>query len=347
VRHFTTLKESVTPDSEVDLSVIIPNFNTVEYVTAAVNSVLCQTFARLEVIVVDDGSTDTSLEMLRDIHDPRVTIVTQLNRGLAGARNTGLLLARGRYIGFLDSDDIWYPRKAEKQLAPMEADPKIGLTFCYSAYLGENGAPTGQLLISRCKQPTARELAFRNHIGNGSTPIVRRQCFEEAGIFNQELRVLEDQEMWVRIAACTDWTLQLIPETLTGYRIRSSSLTNSSYSRCVVQARQAIEAISVLLPELSNRDTNRCYAEFVRIISRKALSNGDVAISRSLMLDTVRACPWLVLCDVRAIALLTIHLATLPFPRQFEMAVYRAAQRITRRFYALFESPAAVQRKGW
>jgi hypothetical protein len=344
--RFTVVKDALKTAAEVELSIVIPNFNTAEYVTAAVSSALCQTFTRLEVIVVDDGSTDTSLLKLEDINDLRVTVVTQPNRGLASARNTGIQIARGKYIGLLDSDDVWYPLKAEKQLAVMETNPAIGVTFCYSAYLDEAGEPTGQLLVSRCKQPTARELVFRNHIGNGSTPIIRRECFEEAGMFNESLKALEDQEMWVRIATRTHWKLQLVPQVLTGYRVRSSSLTNSSYACYVEQARLGIDAISGL-PAVSQRDADRCYAEFLRIISRKALANGDVAISRSLIIDALRYCPWLALCDARAMALLAIHLLTLPLPPRFQMTVYRFARSVTRRLYSLFDASATSLRHGW
>ena len=293
------VKQATVGGTDVTLSVIIPSFNTAEFVVAAVESILSQTFKRLEVIVVDDGSTDCSLQQLERINDPRLTIITQPNRGLAGARNTGILFARGKYIGLLDSDDVWYAQKAEKQLAVMETNPAIGLTFSYSAYLDENGAPTGQLLISHCMQPTARQLALRNHIGNGSTPIIRRECFEKVGMFEESLKALEDQEMWVRIAAEGSWKVQLIPEALTGYRVRSTSLTNSSYARYVEQARLGIETIRRDLPNLSQGGADRCYAEFLRIISRKALSNGDIRISRSLMRDAIKLCPWLMFCDKR------------------------------------------------
>jgi peptidoglycan/LPS O-acetylase OafA/YrhL/glycosyltransferase involved in cell wall biosynthesis len=345
-RYCTVIRKSGSPASAVELSVVIPNFNTAEYVIAAVNSVLTQTFERLEVIVVDDGSTDCSLQELERINDPRVTVVAQANRGLAGARNTGIILARGRYIGFLDSDDVWYPRKVEKQLAVMEANSEIGATFSYSAYISEDGAPTGQLLISSCKQPTARDLAFRNHFGNGSTPIIRRECFEEAGLFAEQLQACEDQEMWVRIAARTKWKLELIPEILTGYRVRSNSLSNSSYHKYVAQARPGIETISQWLPDLSRRDVDRCYAEFIRIISRKALSNGDIQISRALMIDALRYCPWLVLSDVRAMGLLVIHLVSLPLPRRFEMSIYQFSQNVMCRFYALFAAPSGSRELG-
>ena len=345
-RSCVVVKQATTVGTEATLSVVIPSFNTADYVLDAVNSVLSQTFGGFEVIVVDDGSTDNFLQEFERISDPRVSIVMQANRGLAGCRNTGVLLARGRYIGFLDADDVWYPRKAERQLAAMEAEPGIGVTFSYSAYLGEDGSPTGQLLVSRCAQPTARDLALRNHVGNGSNPILRRECFEEAGLFAESLRNCEDYEMWVRIAALTKWRFQLVPEVLTGYRVRPGSMT-SSYGTLTGQARIAIESIREYLPELSARDAARCYAETLRIASRKAISNGNLQLSRALMLDALRQCPRLAFVDVRAMGLLLIHLLSVPLPRRCEMSVYKFARAIMRAFYLGFQGSLRAQHRGW
>jgi exopolysaccharide production protein ExoZ len=349
----TSIRQATVNSSAVKLSVVIPNYNTAAFVIAAVDSALAQTMPWLEVIVVDDGSTDESLQALARINDPRVTIVTQKNRGLAGARNTGIVFSRGQYIGFLDSDDLWHPRKAEKHLALMETHPEIGLTFSYSAYLDEGGAPTGQLLISTCIQPTARDLAFRNHVGNGSTPIIRRECFEEAGMFSEGLRDdagrtdrrgpggpqdaqgCEDYEMWVRIAALTPYKVKLVPEVLTGYRVRSNSLS-MSFDGFLAQARMAVERLPQYLPSFSSRDTERCYADIVRIASRKALSNGQVSVSRALLWNALRHCPSLVVRDFRAFGMLTIHLLCIPLPAPLAVQLYRGIRVLMRQFYSIF-----------
>ena len=334
-RECVVLKQASVDASAVVLSVAISSFNTAKYVIAAVHSALVQTFPLLEVIVVDDGSTDDSLEGLARISDPRVSIIVQENRGLAGARNTGILFGRGRYIGFLDSDDLWHNRKAEKHVALMQADPSIGLTFSYSAYLDEDGVPTGQLLISRSKQPSARDLAFRNHVGNGSTPIIRRECFDQAGLFAEDLRSCEDYEMWVRIAALTPYKVRLVPEVLTGYRVRSGSLT-MSFDFFLEQGRKVVDRFTQYLRGFSRRDADRCYAELVRIASRKALSNGEMVLSRRLLLEALRYCPTLMLRDPRAFGLFVIHGLSVALPKRFEMSAYRAARALMKQFYSLF-----------
>src|SRR5262245_27808737 len=139
-------RAATVPHDSLRLSVVVPNYNTGAFVVDAIRSILEQTMPDLEVIVVDDGSTDDSVAKILAVQDPRLTCVRQPNRGLAGARNTGILLARAPFVGFCDGDDLWYPTKAERQLAVMEEDAKIGLTFSYSEYWTEAGEPTGQLL---------------------------------------------------------------------------------------------------------------------------------------------------------------------------------------------------------
>jgi len=188
------VRTAAVPVDGLRLSVVVPCYNVGALAAEAVCSLLHQTMPALEVIAVDDGSTDDTLAQLLALGDPRLTVVTQANRGLAAARNTGVAHARAPLIGFCDGDDVWFPDKAAKQLAVMDADATVGLTFSHSAYLDESGAPTGQMLVSRCRQPTTRDLVARNHIGNGSTAIVRRECFAAAGLFDESLASCEDAE---------------------------------------------------------------------------------------------------------------------------------------------------------
>jgi|SRR5687768_1281856 len=223
-RQCEWLRAASIPPWAVGVSVVIPNYNTGRFVTAAVRSALQQTYSAIEVLVVDDGSTDDSIDRILDITDDRLTCVRQPNGGLSAARNTGIRLARGRYIAFLDSDDLWSPAKLARHLAVMEEDPSIGVTFCHSAYLAESGAPIDDLLVPRSERPDSGQVIKRNHIGNGSTAVVRRECFQHAGLFDEALRSGEDWELWVRVAALSRLTFRLIPEVLTGYRVRPESL---------------------------------------------------------------------------------------------------------------------------
>jgi len=316
------------------LSVVVPCFQVGQLAVEAVESVLRQTMPDLEVIVVDDGSTDDTLARVLRIGDPRLTCISQRNRGLAGARNTGIRHARAPFIGFCDGDDVWHPRKAATHLAVMETEPSVGLTFSYSAYLNEAGLPTGQFLVTRCRQPTTRDLVARNHVGNGSTPIVRRDCFTRAGLFDETLRSCEDVEMWVRLSVRTPYALRLIPEALTGYRIREGSLT-LTFDSFLAASRLSLDRFRQYVPGFTARAAHRTYAEHLRVASRKAFSNGQVALSRSLFLEAVRHSPALLAHDLRAFAMAVLHILALPLPESLQPIPYRLAMRLMKRLYAV------------
>jgi glycosyltransferase involved in cell wall biosynthesis len=328
------LRSASIPAERLRLSVVVPSYNTARFVRESVRSILDQSLADLEVIVVDDGSTDDSLEVIASLDDPRLTCVRQPNCGLAGARNTGIALSRAGTIGFCDADDVWYPRKAERHLAVMDADARLGLTFSFSEYLSEDGRPTGQLLITRCREPSAHDLIRRNHVGNGSTPVVHKDVFRLAGLFDETLGSCEDFEMWVRSAARTSWKLRLLPEVLTGYRIRPGSMT-TSYESFLRGHRLALERFRTYVPAFTDREAERSYAECLRIASRKAFSNGQVRMSRRLFADALRHAPALPLSDARALAMLLLHALALPLPRRRQADLYRAARRLTRWGFAV------------
>ncbi len=324
------VRSATIPAARTRLSVVVPCYNVGELAVEAVESVLDQTIAGLEVIAVDDGSTDDTLERLLDIDDPRLTCATQANRGLAGARNTGIRLARADLIGFCDGDDLWRPHKAARQLAIMEADPEVTLTFSYSAYLTAAGQPTGHVLVTRCRQPTLGDLLKRNVIGNGSTPIVRRAAFEQAGGFDESLASCEDIEMWVRIAHRAGGRFCLVPEALTGYRVRETSLMHD-FAQCVASGRGYVERVRGYLPGYTSRDANRTLAEHLRILSRKAFDAGQLALSRRLLVEALRCHPTLAVRNLRAFAMLSAHVVALLLPSRARTAPYALGRCLAKR----------------
>ena len=328
------MRRATIAAADVRLSVVVPNYDTAQFVGPAVRSILRQTMSALEVIVVDDGSHDDSVARILAIEDPRLTVVRQANRGLAGARNTGILMARAPMIGLCDSDDLWHPEKAARHLAVMDADAAIGLTFSFSEYLTEDGAGTGRLLVSACDAPDARALVERNHVGNGSTPVLRAEAFDKAGLFDERLNACADLEMWFRIAALTPLTIRRIPEVLTGYRVRDGSMS-VTYDYFLADARRVAVRFAELAPDIPAKAIRRGYAESVRIASRKALAAGNVALSRQLLVDAVRECPTLPLSDARAFAMAAVHVAAAPFPARSARALFEHGQRLANRAHRL------------
>jgi glycosyltransferase involved in cell wall biosynthesis len=207
------------------VSVIIPTYNYRRYVTDAVESALAQTYRPIEVIVADDGSTDGTGEELRRFGD-QIRYLHQENRGLPAARNLGIRTATGEYLAFLDSDDLWDPTKLEKQMAVIEADPKVGAVFCEANRVE---LETGALIRRQPCRPDARgdirrTLLQRNCVtGSGSAVLARRECFEKAGLFDESLRSCEDWDMWIRISR--HFHFDFVPEPLVTLRSHAASMT--------------------------------------------------------------------------------------------------------------------------
>ncbi|MGD9763484.1 MAG: glycosyltransferase family 2 protein [Candidatus Binatia bacterium] len=342
-RPLTILRRARVPASEVRLSVVVPSYDTAAFVRQTLDALFAQTVRDIEVIAVDDGSRDASLAVLAEIEEPRLTVVAQPNRGLAGARNTGVLLARGAAVGFCDADDLWYPRKAERHLAVLAAEPDVGLTFSYSAYIDERGARTGQYLISRCARPSARDLIRRNHVGNGSTVVARRAVFTRAGLFDESIGSCEDFEMWVRAAACSGYGARLLPEVLTAYRVRSGSMS-TTYDDFVRGYARALGRFRTYVPGFTAAEAARSYAEGLRIASRKAFSHGDVDTSRRLLAAALRAAPTLPVRDLRALGMVALHAGAWPLPPGGRTRLYRAVRGAMRVVFRAMPALAADSR---
>ncbi len=287
------------------LSIVIPAYNVAPYVRQAVESALDQTFTDIEVIVVDDGSTDGTDAVLTDIEkaraDPRLRIVRQPNAGLSGARNTGVAASRGKLIGFLDGDDAWLPEKAARHVAAMRADPGIGLSFSHSAYMTEAGKRTGQMLLAEKSSPGLHDMIRRNQVGNGSSAVVRRACLVAAGPFNTDLRACEDYEMWCRMLDKTCCRAELVPEPLTLYRMRHASLSYD-HDKFVGQAEAAMRLLRASMPHVPKQVFDAGQAQHYRIAAWKAATSGASAVSARLLVKTVRVQPSLLVHDRRVMA---------------------------------------------
>ncbi len=209
------------------VSVVIPTYNRAAYVSEALQSVLAQTYADYEVIVVDDGSTDQTRGIVEAFvaRDPkRVRYVYQANGGLSAARNTGCRLAQGRYVGLLDSDDLWKPQKLAIQLPHLERDPQVGLV---SARAEAVDAANSRVLHLKPQQPAGTTL--REMIAQGTQPpssfLVRREAGESIGWFDPAIRRgIEDVDFCFRLART--WRFVCLEEPLIRYRLHTTNLSS-------------------------------------------------------------------------------------------------------------------------
>ncbi|MBI3402913.1 MAG: glycosyltransferase [Acidobacteria bacterium] len=209
------------------VSVVVPNHNCERFLAAALDSVLGQSYTNREIIVVDDGSTDESLEILKRYVDragpARLQVVTQANQGVSAARNAGIARSRGELVAFLDADDLWHPDKLAKQV-PLFANPAVGLVYCAVEYVDERLRPLGTNFTGR-RGRVLREIAMLRGtvvLAGGSTAVVRRECFDKAGRFDPEMSTAADWDMWRRIACY--WEVDVVREPLMQYRMRPASM---------------------------------------------------------------------------------------------------------------------------
>ncbi|MEX2175667.1 MAG: glycosyltransferase family A protein [Pirellulaceae bacterium] len=202
------------------ISVIIPTYNSAPLVVEAVESVLAQTRPAAEVIVVDDGSTDDTEARLAPFRD-RIQYVRQPNGRVAAARNTGLRLATGELIGFLDADDAWHPSKLERQVAALESRPDVGLLATGLTAWPGPFAMLADPSAARINPVSLAEMLLFNPLATSSI-VVRRSIALRAGPFDTELFGPEDYDLWLRCAQLGQ--VAVLDEPLTGYRDTAGSL---------------------------------------------------------------------------------------------------------------------------
>ena len=203
------------------VSVVIPAFNAMRTIGQTLESALSQTLAAIEVIVVDDGSTDATREAVRRIQDPRVRLVSQPNRGASVARNTGIAQAKGEWVAFLDADDAWTANKLERQLTLMALSPGC-LASQTSAFLVDDDLRPHTLRHCRpSRDPLLAFLRFQNLPAAASSWLVKRDLLNQLGGFDPELVMHEDWDLSVRLARLTHPLC--IDEPLTLYRMHADN----------------------------------------------------------------------------------------------------------------------------
>lgn len=205
------------------ISVVIPAYNAMHYLPTTMKSLLNQTFDDFEVIVVNDGSSDETEQWVSQIENPKVKLISQQNKGLAGARNTGIAYAQGDYIAFLDADDIWEPTMLAKQVTVLEDNLEIGLVYTWVALIDEQGKFTGRVFKNNAEGNVWNQLTEHNIVECGSVAMVRRSCFDTVGVFDQNLpsATIEDWDMWLRIAS--RYPFKVVKEPLVYYRQHPTS----------------------------------------------------------------------------------------------------------------------------
>lgn len=271
------------------VSVVIPCYNMEPYLAQTLESVINQTYKKLEIIVVDDGSKDGTAAVAREFEsrDPRLKLIVQANKGASAARNNGLDHAEGKYIALTDGDDWWAPEKVEKHVAHLESKPDVAVSYSATQFVTLDGK------LLHCRYPKTDNLSdyylyCRNPITNGSTPVFRREVFDQHR-FDEDKPRNNDVDCWLRICFTPprQWKLEGIPEALTFYRVTPGSLSDKldkHYDACVHTWRKSYQ----YAPEIAKKFAKLAEAFQLRNYARRAFSMRQSADCRRFMWQAMK-----------------------------------------------------------
>jgi len=297
------------------VSVVIPTYNYARFLGEAVESALGQTHPSVEVIVVDDGSTDETQDVLRRFGKAIIN-VRKVNQGLSAARNTGIVHARGAFIAFLDSDDIWLPEKLTRQLALFDGAPTVGLVGSNGFLIRQNGEILDtvryEAVISRPK--LLRKLLMGNCISGGSAACIRRECLGKVGGFDESLRSAEDWDMWLRIVSHYD--VRFASEPLVKIRMTENSMSSAANNDKMISSEMVV--LDKFFAEAGRAcgtyARRKAYAHRYLLAARASMGANDLASARQHVLNCLKWNPCYLVSTVSGVW--TLYKALSPTSKQ-------------------------------
>lgn len=266
------------------VSIIIPTYNRANYIGQTIKSALSQTYSDYEIIVVDDGSTDNTKEVIAQ-YNGKVRYFYQENKGPTVARNLGINKSSGEYIAFLDDDDMWLPEKLEKQVRVLDADPRIGFVCCASYVIDDKN--NEMLIWKRNKEltkATFENLYERNFVYN-LTVLIREGCIKEVGGLDETLLVSADYDLWLRVAKKHEF--YYIDEPLTKYRLHENNLSKNYNVRLrnhikILKKVEITKDISYLKQRIR---LAKAYYEFAKLyVSRQSFYKAGICYIKSTLM---------------------------------------------------------------
>jgi glycosyltransferase involved in cell wall biosynthesis len=205
------------------ISVIMPVYNGRRYLSEAVSSILNQTEADFEFVIVDDGSSDDSVKIIESFSDPRIRLIKKKHSGLIETLNIGIKESRGEYIARMDADDRALPLRLEKQLSRFEADKSLALCGSWSFLIDENGEKISEMRYPKISQTEIKKQALLHNPFIHSSVMIKKSILDQVGIYRSFWKHVEDYELWTRIIF--KYETVNIPENLLEYRIHSNQIT--------------------------------------------------------------------------------------------------------------------------
>jgi glycosyltransferase involved in cell wall biosynthesis len=222
------------------ISVVIPVYNGEKTIKETVDSVINQNFLDFELIIINDGSTDKTLEIISMIKDERLKVFSYPNAGLAASRNRGISLATGEYISFIDADDLWIPDKLESQLKVLQENPEAAVAYSWTDCIDESGKFLGKGSYLSFSGDVRANLLLSNFIDSGSNVLIRTEVLRKVGYFDESRKSCEDWDMWLRLAADYSFVAVSKPQVL--YRMSTTSMS-VNFLRMEAESMEVIEKI--------------------------------------------------------------------------------------------------------
>lgn len=250
------------------ISVVMPVYNGEKTILRSIKSVLNQTFQDFELIVINDGSQDSTPNLVAQIEDSRIKLIHYSNAGLNVSRNRGIGHANGKYITFLDADDIWTSDKLMSQLEALQANPKARVAYSWTDYIdmndnfvvaGTHTVRNGDVYI---------DLLINNFLENGSNPLIYKEALVKLKGFDESLKAGQDWEMWLRLA--DKYEFVAVPKVQILYRINENSISanlDRQEKACLGVINNAYKARE----SISNGVLNASFAQLYKYLSCRAL----------------------------------------------------------------------------
>lgn len=261
------------------VSAIVPAFNAERYVGEAIDSILAQSYPNIEILVVDNASTDNTAAIIKR-YGERVTYLHQAKKGPAAARNQGLMQSRGDFIAFLDADDLWLPEKTERQIRYLVDHPEVGVCYSHYEFIDSESRPHPFKARPQMLNGWAFEalLKLQLHVGIGTT-MIRRSCIDDVGMLDENLITAEDTNFFIRLAK--NYQFGYLRGPVARYRIHQDSLTKTDGVR-----RGTFKSLDYLVDRYSelhpSRSSLMAEAYAVRHLARgkRGFYRGDYADAR-------------------------------------------------------------------
>lgn len=242
------------------ISVIIPAYNSEKTIQKTIESILNQTFTDFELIIINDGSQDYTLDIVSRFHDPRIKVFSYENAGGNVSRNRGLKQALGEFVSFLDADDLWTPDKLRDQLQALQENTDAQVAYSWTDYINENG----EIFLSgthiTADGDVYEKLLVNNFLENGSNPLIRKEALLQLGGFDESLEAAQDWDMWLRLAA--QYSFVAVPKVQILYRVSNNSLSSNLVRQekfCLQVFQRAYQARPLINKNVFNLSLTNLY----------------------------------------------------------------------------------------